>query len=183
MNNKNAVRNATNIQSKDELSQLTGLVPIVTAIVGISSGFAVWVTHRYQKKQYKLNALMGVFDQLISKDHREAREKVYHAYKTHRNVLSDEDYFEKLEDDEYKQYVEIVCSDFDQMGALIKNSLIDKSAFLDVYGNTTQTYWNILRVYVLNKRKTSSRHTENFEWLADEATKRAHCDDDKTNEK
>jgi hypothetical protein len=157
-----------NKQSSYDLSQPMGLVPIITAIVGVSSGFAAWATHYYQKKQYKLNALIGAFEELNDLKHSQARRNVYTVYSLFKGASPDT-YLNQL--DKKRDDVELVKTDFDQIGALIKNKLVDKEVFLDVYGATILKYWDYLsrEIDMQKTQRDDKLYMKNFEWIVDQA--------------
>lgn len=153
-------------QSSFDLSQFIGLAPVIVAIVGISSGIATWATHYYQKKQYKLNALIGAFEQLNDLEHRHARSKIYEIFTAWGGANR---YLSEL--NQFSDCVELVKADFDQIGSLIKNKLVDKQVFLDVYGTTIINYWQYLRDEIEGQKnaRKDQLYMKNFKWLVDEA--------------
>ena len=59
------------------------------------------------------------------------------------------------------------CNWFDQVGALVKNRLIDESTFLDLFSRLVGYYWVRLEpVVALLRRERGAGQYENFEYLA-----------------
>jgi hypothetical protein len=128
-------------------------------------------TYHYQKKQYKLNALIQIFIMLSNEKHISARENVQQVYEKY---ISESDAEKKdillFVQPGVKNDVDLVKADFDQVGALIKNKLIDKSTILDTYGPTIVDCWTYLEAHV-NSLAENEKYMSNFKFIADEARK------------
>jgi hypothetical protein len=175
LSNPTASNGNSNISSAG--INITQIVGIVGAIIAGGSAFASLATYYYRQKEYKLNALNAVFNHLNTKERREAWEKVYQIG-TDQSHLRGQAFSKMIESDLYKDYVEVVRTDFEQVGALVKNKLIDGNVFLDVYGSTVVTCWETLKEYICLKRtSTNSDYMGNFEFLANNAYRRGKRSD------
>jgi len=94
---------------------------------------------------------------------------LFEAYRKYKETGND-----SIFDDEfYKEYVNRTISNFNEVGALVKNGLVSTNLFLDVYWNITLRSWNASRI-IIQKRRTSRNYNEymiNFEVLASDAEK------------
>ena len=70
-----------------------------------------------------------------------------------------------------KNDVELVKADFDQVGALVKNKLIDKCTILDTYGLTIVDCWRHLEEHIKSLAKDNPKYMSNFKSIAEEASK------------
>jgi hypothetical protein len=154
---------------------------IATAVgVGVAS-----ITIYYQKKQYKLSALIEVFKLLNSSDHREARKIIYGKYKGKADIHSSS-FREALAKQENTDIIiqdsqAMVRADFDQMGALSKNELIPECPFLDAYWHTVLMCWKALEGDIVGQRnqRQNPAYMKNFEELKNKAEayrKKVHAD-------
>jgi hypothetical protein len=152
------------------VSQLVVAAPVISFSIAGASAFISLANFYYQRKQYKLNALLQIFNQLNAKEHRDAREKIYLGLQG--MVSSPAEYSGLIStNDKLKDNAEFVASDFDQAGALVRNKLVDKNAFLDTYGHTIKKYWNFLNGYMLDKNIITENNKGNFGWLAEQVEK------------
>jgi hypothetical protein len=71
----------------------------------------------------------------------------------------------------YREYVELTIHDMDEIGALIRNGLVSKDPFFDVFWNTTIRCWNASKEFVDYRRSSIHfpHYMINFEMLAKEA--------------
>ena len=138
-------------------------------IAGVAAiGLVVAVVY-FQSRQRKFAGLIEIFKLLNGKEQREARAMLFEAYRKYKETGND-----SIFDDEfYKEYVNRTISDFNEVGALVKNGLVSTNLFLDVYWNITLRSWNASRI-IIQKRRTSRNYNEymiNFEVLANDAEK------------
>jgi len=115
--------------------------------------------------------LLHVLQILREQSHRHSRKIVYESY-------IDFTKYNKLEifnQTEIQIHCEIIQSDFDEIGSLVKNGYIDKTILLDLYSDTIRRSWISLEKYIFQKRL--ERHLTQdhpnfhefmhcFEWLA-----------------
>lgn len=140
---------------------------IITDIAGVAIVGLVIVTVYYQKRERKFDGMMEVFKLLNGKEQRESRLRLFEAYHMYKKTNDLGLYQSEL----YREYVERTIDDMDEIGSLVRNGLVSKDLFLDVFWNTTIRCWNASREFVDYRR--SSRHFPhymiNFETLAKEA--------------
>jgi hypothetical protein len=145
----------------------TDILAAFGAIGVIVLGF---ITFWFYRKEHRLNGLVQAFKILNDSEHRQAREMVYsnfkiYAEKKNSNIFTDSE--------QAKKSTEKVRADLDQMGTLVRNGTIQKSGFLQAYGETSYRCWNALRDHI--KKERDQRHfeyyMENFEWISNEAIK------------
>lgn len=140
---------------------------IITDIAGVAIVGLVIVTVYYQKRERKFDGMMEVFKLLNGKEQRESRLKLFEAFHMYKKTNDLGLYQSEL----YREYVERTIDDMDEIGSLVRNGLVSKDLFLDVFWNTTIRCWNASREFVDYRR--SSRHFPhymiNFETLAKEA--------------
>jgi hypothetical protein len=67
--------------------------------------------------------------------------------------------------------VELVKADFEQIGALVRNDLIDKKTILDAYGLVIEKYWQYLEDHINAKAMKSPNYLTNFRSIASDAEK------------
>jgi hypothetical protein len=149
------------------LEQGTNLA-LITIMVGATTAIMTTVTVYFRKKQYEvatkqvhLTALMDVFHLLNNDTHRKARQAVY---KHHRSRLDGE----KTNEEEIRQEIAMVRSDFEMIGTFVRNNLLSAEVFLDAYWDTTISCWNALEENIMTERKLrrNNRYMANFEHLA-----------------
>jgi hypothetical protein len=146
---------------------LEGILTIAD-IAGVAIIGLVIATVYYQKRERRFAGLIEeVFKLLNGKEQRESRLKLYEAYHMYKNT-NDLGLFQS---EIYREYVERTIHDMDEIGSLVRNGLVSKDLFFDVFWNTTITCWNASKEFVDYRR--SSRHFPhymiNFETLAKEA--------------
>ena len=154
-------------------AESNGSVAILMAILTVAdiSGIAVVglviATVYYQKRERRFAGLIESFKLLNGKEQREARLKLFEAYHKYKKA-NDLGIFQ---DEIYREYVERVIHDFDEVGSLVRNGLISKNAFFDVFWNTTIRCWNASKVTIDHRRSSRDfpHYMINFEMLAKEA--------------
>jgi len=133
-----------------------GSAAILEAILAIAdiSGIAVVglviATVYYQKRERRFAGLIESFKLLNGKEQREARLKLFGAYHRYKKA-NDRGIFQ---DEIYREYVERVIHDFDEVGSLIRNGLISKNTFFDVFWNTIIRCWNASKVTIDYRRSS-----------------------------
>jgi hypothetical protein len=128
-------------------------------------------THIYQRKQYQLNALVQVFNLLSNERHITARdnvEKTFQIYNSQKVGARDIGLFDQPN---VSADVELVKADFEQIGALVRNDLIDKKTILDAYGLVIEKYWQYLEDHINAKAMKSPNYLTNFRSIASDAEK------------
>jgi hypothetical protein len=162
----------------DDIKTTTAIFAVIVAATSAVVGYLTYryqknmamATYRYQEKQYKLNALIQILNLLSSEKHISARESVRRVYE---DYLLESD--QRIKDLLFLQKpvtndVELVKADFDQVGALVKNELIDKYTILDTYGLTIVESWRYLEHHIKYVAKNNSKYMSNFKYIADEAS-------------
>jgi|ERR687888_335427 hypothetical protein len=147
----------------------TDIASVIAA--SIAAGIAV-MTYFFHTKQHRLNGLMEAFKLLNNEDRRKARDLVYAIFE----IYSDNHDLKTFVEESHKKYVEMVRSDLDQMGALVRNGTIQKKGFLEAYGETSYRCWNALKAHIEKERigRNFEHYMQNFQWLSDEAVKYWH---------
>jgi len=140
---------------------------IITDIAGVAIVGLVIVTVYYQKRERKFDGMMEVFKLLNGKEQRESRLKLYEAYHTYKKT-SDLGVFQS---EIYREYVERTINDMDEIGSLVRNGLVSKGLFFDVFWNTTIRCWNASKEFIGYRRSSRQfpHYMINFETLAKEA--------------
>jgi hypothetical protein len=130
-------------------------LPIVTAIAAGAGGFVSIITYVFERRKFRLKALTEAFRLLNDVKHREARKVVY----GNATVSSFEIFGlvglnskEKVSCDELNRICrDIVRSDFNEIGTLIRYNLLDGKIFIEEY------YWMILKIWDLLKDEIERR--------------------------
>jgi len=150
----------------DALNILEGIL-IITDIAGVAIVGLVIATVYYQKRERKFAGLIAVFKLLNGKEQRESRLKLYEAYHMYKKT-NDLGLFQS---EIYREYVERTIDDMDEIGSLVRNGLVSKDLFFDVFWNTTIRCWNASKEVVDYRRSSRQfpHYVINFERLAKEA--------------
>ena len=150
----------------DASNILEGIL-IITDIAGVAIVGLVIATVYYQKRERKFAGLIAVFKLLNGKEQRESRLKLYEAYHMYKKT-NDLGLFQS---EIYREYVERTIDDMDEIGSLVRNGLVSKDLFFDVFWNTTIRCWNASKEVVDYRRSSRQfpHYVINFERLAKEA--------------
>ena len=150
----------------DASNILEGIL-IITDIAGVAIVGLVIATVYYQKRERKFAGLIAVFKLLNGKEQRESRLKLYEAYHMYKKT-NDLGLFQS---EIYREYVERTIDDMDEIGSLVRNGLVSKGLFFDVFWNTTIRCWNASKEVVDYRRSSRQfpHYVINFERLAKEA--------------
>ncbi|MGA8106269.1 MAG: hypothetical protein WB815_06400 [Nitrososphaeraceae archaeon] len=140
---------------------------IITDIAGVAIVGLVIVTVYYQKRERKFDGMMEVFKLLNGKEQRESRLKLFEAYHMYKKT-SDLGVFQT---EIYRENVERTIDDMDEIGSLVRNGLVSKGLFFDVFWNTTIRCWNASKEFIGYRRSSRQfpHYMINFETLAKEA--------------
>jgi len=153
----------------------------VTAAAAAAAVTVSYITHSFEKKKFRLSALMEVFRLLNDIKHKEARKVVYgDATKSSFEILGLEN--NKTFDALMEISVTIARSDFNEIATLIAHDIVDCNIFVEEY------WWIILKVWykvqpkIMERRRDigPSDYMKNFEQLkttAEEYAKRHHTED------
>ena len=73
----------------------------------------------------------------------------------------------KTNEEEIRQEIAMVRSDFEMIGTFVRNNLLSSEVFLDAYWDTTISSWNALDENIMAERKLrrNNRYMANFEHL------------------
>jgi hypothetical protein len=150
-----------------DASDILDGILLIADIAGVAIVGLVIVTVYYQKRERKFDGMMEVFKLLNGTEQRESRLKLFEAYHM----------YEKTKDlgifqtEIYRKYVERTIHDMDEIGSLVRNGLVSKGLFLDVYWNITVRCWNASKEFIGNRRSSRQfpHYMINFETLAKEA--------------
>jgi hypothetical protein len=145
---------------------LEGILTIAD-IAGVAIVGLVIVTVYYQKRERKFDGMMEVFKLLNGTEQRESRLKLFEAYHMYKKT-NDLGIFQT---EIYRRYVERTIHDMDEIGSLVRNGLVSKDLFFDVFWNTTIRCWNDSKEFVDYRRSSRQfpHYMINFETLAKEA--------------
>jgi hypothetical protein len=155
--------NTVGFDTSDILEGILTIADIAgAAIVGL-----VIVTVYYQKRERKFDGMMEVFKLLNGTEQREARLKLFEAYHMYKKTKD----LGIFQTDIYREYVERTIHDMDEIGSLVRNGLVSKGLFFDVFWNITVRCWNASKEFIGYRRSTRQfpHYMINFETLAKEA--------------
>jgi hypothetical protein len=147
---------------------IDSFVQVGTLLVVTGAALAAMIQIRHLRASNELAALLTLTDQLRQADLR-------HAFRFVQTELD-----ERLRDPAFRRelaalgYVDAqthpemdVCNWFNQIGTLVKNKLIDKRTFLDLFSRLVTYYWSRLEPAIaLLRRERGPGQYENFEYLA-----------------
>jgi hypothetical protein len=147
---------------------LNVVASVGTFVVLAATGFAALIQLRHLRASNQLGALLSLERDFSSPD----------LQQSFRFVQRELDY--RLGDPNYRAelarigfvdstaHPEInVCNWFNEMGALLKNNLVDESAFMDLFSRLAVQYWEILSpVVAIMRRRRGDGQYHNFEYLA-----------------
>jgi hypothetical protein len=145
---------------------LEGILTIAD-IAGVAIVGLVIVTVYYQKRERKFDGMMEVFKLLNGTEQRESRLKLFEAYHMYKKT-NDLGIFQT---EIYREYVERTIHDMDEIGSLVRNGLVSKGLFFDVFWNITVRCWNASKEFIGYRRSSRQfpHYMINFETLAKEA--------------
>jgi hypothetical protein len=140
---------------------------IITDIAGVAIVGLVIVTVYYQKRERKFDGMMEVFKLLNGTEQRESRIKLFEAYHMYKKTKD----LGIFQTEIYRTYVERTIHDMDEIGSLVRNGLVSKGLFFDVFWNTTIRCWNASKEFIGYRRSSRQfpHYMINFETLAKEA--------------
>jgi hypothetical protein len=145
---------------------LEGILTIAD-IAGVAIVGLVIVTVYYQKRERKFDGMMEVFKLLNGTEQRESRLKLFEAYHMYKKTKD----LGIFQTEIYRIYVERTIHDMDEIGSLVRNGLVSKGLFFDVFWNITVRCWNASKEFIGYRRSTRQfpHYMINFETLAKEA--------------
>jgi hypothetical protein len=145
---------------------LEGVLTIAD-IAGVAIVGLVIVTVYYQKRERKFDGMMEVFKLLNGTEQRESRLKLFEAYHMYKKTKD----LGIFQTEIYRTYVERTIHDMDEIGSLVRNGLVSKGLFFDVFWNITVRCWNASKEIVGYRRSSRQfpHYMINFETLAKEA--------------
>jgi hypothetical protein len=140
---------------------------IITDIAGVAIVGLVIVTVYYQKRERKFDGMMEVFKLLNGTEQRESRLKLFEAYHMYKKTKD----LGIFQTEIYREYVERTIHDMDEIGSLVRNGLVSKGLFFDVFWNITVRCWNASKEFIGYRRSSRQfpHYMLNFETLAKEA--------------
>jgi hypothetical protein len=156
------VGNVSIFELINSVAQLgTFLVVIATAVAGI-------VQLRHLRASNELEALLRLTEQLREPEMRTALGYVQHELEA---KLKEPAYRAELAHIGFidsRRHPEMdACNWFNEVGALVKNRLIDERIFLDLFARLVTYYWaQLAPVVALMRRERGPSQYENFEYLA-----------------
>ena len=145
---------------------LEGII-IIADIAGVAIVGLVIVTVYYQKRERKFVGMVEVFKLLNGKEQRESRLKLFEAYHMYKKTKD----LGILQTEIYREDVERTIHDMDEIGSLVRNGLVSKGLFFDVFWNITVRCWNASKEFIGYRRSSRQfpHYMINFEPLAKEA--------------
>jgi hypothetical protein len=140
---------------------------IIADIAGVAIVGLVIVTVYYQKRERKFDGMMEVFKLLNGTEQRESRLKLFEAYHMYKKTKD----LGIFQTEIYRGYVERTIHDMDEIGSLVRNGLVSKGLFFDVFWNITARCWNASKEFIGFRRSSRQfpHYMINFETLAKEA--------------
>jgi len=154
----------------DILTLLATIAAVTIATVGV-------ITFIYERRKFRLAALVETYRFLGDIRHREARKVLYgNESMASYEILSlvrptadggaSTDELERLAKD-------IVRSDLNHVGTLIQHKLLDENTIVSEYNWMIQKSWSLLEADIMNRRNGigPSNYMENFETLRKKAEK------------
>jgi len=140
---------------------------IIADIGGVAIVGLVIVTVYYQKRERNFDGIMEVFKLLNGTEQRESRLKLFEAYHMYKKTKD----LGIFQNEIYRTYVERTIHDMDEIGSLVRNGLVSKGLFLDVFWNITVRCWNASKEFIGYRRSSRQfpHYMINFETLAKEA--------------
>ena len=164
----NVPENAADVNTVgfDTSDILEGIL-IIADIAGVAIVGLVIVTVYYQKRERKFDGMMEVFKLLNGTEQRESRLKLFEAYHMYKKTKD----LGIFQTEIYRRYVERTIHDMDEIGSLVRNGLVSKGLFFDVFWNITVRCWNASKEFIGCRRSTRQfpHYMINFETLAKEA--------------
>jgi len=147
------------------------------AIVGAIATAAL-VQLRHLRAGNQITALLAVQNELDSQDFREAilvrrelpgalRDRAFCEFEIavsqSRPDIPTNDKYLKI-----RQAANLVGNTFENLGSLVKNGILDRRLFLDIYSWIVRRYWNNLEGFTAIARAAAGERTiyENFEFIA-----------------
>jgi hypothetical protein len=121
-----------NTSGFDTSDILEGIL-IIADIAGVAIVGLVIVTVYYQKRERKFDGMMEVFKLLDGNEQRESRLKPFEAYHMYKKTKD----LGIFQTEIYREYVERTIHDMDEIGSFVKNGIVSKGLFFDVFWNTT----------------------------------------------
>jgi hypothetical protein len=141
---------------------------VASLIVVLAAAVAAIVQLRHLRASNELEALLTLTEQLRDPEMQKAFRYVQTELDRH---LEDVSYRGELAHLGYiaaDAHPEVeVCNWFNEVGALVKNRLVDEGTFLDLFARLVTYYWSRLEVVVaIMRRERGAGQYENFEYLA-----------------
>jgi hypothetical protein len=143
------------------------VVACATFVVFVATAVAALLQIRHLRASNELEALLTLSEQMRGAEVQRGLRYVQHELETR---LQDPAYRAELSAIGYvdpQRHPEMeACNWFNQLGALVKNRLIDRETFLELYARLVAYYWERLSpVVALLRRARGSAQYENFEFL------------------
>jgi hypothetical protein len=155
-------------------------VDLVNAIAAVgtflilgASAVAAVVQLRHMRSSNQLGALLALEHEFHSDALQESFRFVQNelAYKLHDRAYREE--LERIGFIDSRDHLEVnVLNWFNELGALLKNELVDQTAFMDLFSRLAVQYWEILApaIAILRRRRGPAQY-HSFEFLAIKARK------------
>ena len=164
----------TTSNSSEQLDRNATLTDWLTAIGTLAStsvavGIAPY-SFRITRRSEQRAGLAQVLQLLNDNAHRNARRRIYNLYQE--NIRSRKEKILEIMgvkvanmDTNYRESMEIVKADFDQIGALIEGRAILKNEFLKIFSYEVLKCWKVLHDDINEIRKENSNYMTQFEKL------------------
>ena len=162
-------------------SEATIIIAIIATAAAIAAVAVSYITHSFEKKKFRLSALMEVFRLLNDIKHKEARKVLYgDATTASYEILGLEN--NKSFDALMEMSETIVRSDLNEIATLIEHDIIDCKIFVEEYSWIILKVWYKIEPKIIKRRHNigPSDYMKNFEQLktkAEEYAKRHHKGD------
>ena len=164
----------TTSNSSEQLDRNATLTDWLTAIgtlagTSVAVGIAAY-SFRITRRSEQRAGLAQVLQLLNDNAHRNARRRIYNLYQE--NIRSRKEKILEIMgvkvanmDTNYRESMEIVKADFDQIGALIEGRAILKNEFLKIFSYEVLKCWKVLHDDINEIRKENSNYMTQFEKL------------------
>lgn len=161
------------------LELVNTLSSLTTAVIIAATAIAALVQLRHLRAGNLITALLTIENEMDNQEFRAAETLVREELPL---MLADRgflrycialDHHEKVtqSDDRYsrvRQAAVLIANTFENLGALVKRGIFDRSLFLDIYDNVVVGFWTDLSAFTA-LRRTAAREPriyENFEYIA-----------------
>jgi hypothetical protein len=152
---------------------VNALAAVGTFLVIGATAIAAVVQLRHMRASNQLGALIALEEQFRSDHLQECFRFVQRELVFKMRDASYRAELERIGFIDSRVHLEVsVLNWFNQLGALLKNNLVDETAFMDLFSRLAVQYWEMLAPAIaVMRRRRGSGHYHSFEYLAIRARK------------